>query len=450
MKLSMPGPVRDLLEGARSRNLTGRFGRDAAGMLALRVTFAVCYGVANIFLARILGAADYGSYTFAAAWLMLLGIPTVLGMDRFLVREVATYSVQGAWGQMRALLRQSNAHVLALSVTTGLLAAAVTWFIPWHSSSTMQVSFWIVLIALPFYSLKRALQAALQGLQHVIAGALPEMLITPSVLLVTIALGWRIWRPLHAPSAVAMLVLAHVIGFLVAIWLLRHFLPETARTATAVPVKLPWARSLFPLVFLSSMNVIYAQADLIALGTLKGARAVGFYGVADRNAELVNFLLIAVSLPLAPAVATIYALGDMQRLQVAVTKVVRVTFFLSLPVAAAFILFGYWWLLLLYGADFTEGRWPLAILSAGQLATAWTGPAVVLLTMTGHERDAARAIFISAAVNIILCLALISRWGPEGAAVAAASSAAVWSMLLAKAVRNRLGIRVSAFGATAV
>jgi len=112
----------------RSRNLAGRFGRDAAGTLALRVTFAVCYGVANIFLARILGAADYGSYTFAAAWLTLLGIPTVLGMDRFLVREVATYSVQGAWGQMRGLLRQSNAHVLALSVTTGLLAAAVAWF----------------------------------------------------------------------------------------------------------------------------------------------------------------------------------------------------------------------------------------------------------------------------------------------------------------------------------
>jgi hypothetical protein len=163
MKLSMPGPVRDLLEGVRSRNLAGRFGRDAAGTLALRVTFAVCYGVANIFLARILGAADYGSYTFAAAWLTLLGIPTVLGMDRFLVREVATYSVQGAWGQMRGLLRQSNAHVLALSVTTGLLAAAVAWFIPWHSNSTMQVSLWIALIALPFYSLKRALQAALQA-----------------------------------------------------------------------------------------------------------------------------------------------------------------------------------------------------------------------------------------------------------------------------------------------
>jgi O-antigen/teichoic acid export membrane protein len=258
MKLSMPGPVRDLLEGVRSRNLAGRFGRDAAGTLALRVTFAVCYGVANIFLARILGAADYGSYTFAAAWLTLLGIPTVLGMDRFLVREVATYSVQGAWGQMRGLLRQSNAHVLALSVTTGLLAAAVAWFIPWHSNSTMHVSLWIALIALPFYSLKRALQAALQGLQHVIAGALPEMLITSAVLIVAIALGWRILRRLHAPSAVAMLVLAHVIGLLVAIWLLRHFLPEAARTATAVPVKLPWARSLFPLVFLSSVNVIYA------------------------------------------------------------------------------------------------------------------------------------------------------------------------------------------------
>jgi O-antigen/teichoic acid export membrane protein len=450
MTFSILGPVRELLHGVRSRNLTGRFGRDVAGTLALRITFAVTYGVANIFLARILGAADYGSYTFAAAWLTLLGIPAVLGMDRFLVREIATYEVQGAWGQMRGLLRASSAHVLAISVSAALLAAAVTWFIPWHSSPTMQVSLWIAQLALPFYSLKRVLQAVLQGLQHVMAASLPEMLITPMVLILAVALGWKFLRPFHAPSAVGMLAFGHLAGFLVAAWLLWRFLPDAARTAATVPVKLPWMRSVFPLVFLSSVNVIYAQADLIALGALKGARAVGFYGVADRNAELVNFLLMAVSLPLAPAVATIYALGDMQRLQAAVSKVVRVTFLLSLPVAGAFILFGYWWLLLLYGADFTEGRWPLAILSAGQLATAWTGPAAVLLTMTGHEKDAARAIFISATVDVILCLTLITRWGPEGAAVAAASSAVVWSVLLAKAVRNRLGIRVSAFSPSSI
>jgi O-antigen/teichoic acid export membrane protein len=450
MKSSILGPARDLLQGVRSGDLTGRFGRDAAATLALKIAFAGCFGIANIFLARILGAADYGSYTFAMAWLTLLGIPTVLGMDRLLVREVAAYSIQGAWGQLRGVLRQANACVVALSVATALLAAAVAWFIPWHSSSSMQVCFWVVLIALPFYSLKRAVQAALQGLQHVIAASVPEFLITPVVLVVAILLGWKFLRPFHAPAAVAMLVLAHILGFLVAAWLLQHFLPGAARSATTVPVKLPWTRSVFPLVFLSSVNVVYAQADLIVLGALKGARVVGFYGVADRNAELINFLLMAVSLPLAPAVATIYAQRDIQRLQVAVTKVVRVTFLLSLPVAAAFILFGYWWLLLVYGADFTAGRWPLAILSAGQLATAWTGPAAVLLTMTGHEKDAARAVLISASLNVILCVALISRWGADGAAVAAASSAVVWSVLLAKAVRDKLGIRVSAFGTTSI
>ena len=450
MRLSILGPVRDLLQGVRSGNLTGRFGRDAAATLTLRITFAICYGVANIFLARILGAADYGSYTFAAAWLTLLGIPTVLGMDRFLVREIARYSVQGAWGQMQGLLRQAGNAVFLVSVATGLVAAAVAWIVPWRSGSTMQSTFLIALIALPFYSLKRARQATLQGLQHIVSGVLPEMLITPVFFVLVVALGWRFFGLFHAQWAISMLVLAHVVGFLFAAWLLRHFVPETARTAAIVSVKLPWTRSLFPLVFLSSVNVIYAQADVIVLGAMKGARAVGYYGVADRNAELVNFLLMAVSLPLAPAVATIYALGDMHRLQVAVTKVVRVTFFLSLPVALAFILFGYWWLLLVYGADFTEGRWPLAILSVGQLATAWTGPSAILLTMTGHERDAARAIFISAAVNTILCVVLISQWGPQGAAVAASSSAAVWSVLLAKAVRNRLGIRVSAFSAMGV
>jgi O-antigen/teichoic acid export membrane protein len=66
--------------------------------------------------------------------------------------------------------------------------------------------------------------------------------------------------------------------------------------------------------------------------------------------------------------------------------------------------------------------------------------------MTGHERDVARSLAISALLNIVLGLALIPGWGAEGAAVAAATSLVVWNIVLAVRVYRKLGIRPTAFG----
>ena len=63
----------------------------------------------------------------------------------------------------------------------------------------------------------------------------------------------------------------------------------------------------------------------------------------------------------------------------------------------------------------------------------------MLLNMTGHERDTALVVGMSAVANIALNLLLIPRLGLEGAAIATALGTLAWNVLLSYFVYKRLG-----------
>ncbi|MCK5230488.1 MAG: polysaccharide biosynthesis C-terminal domain-containing protein [Desulfobulbaceae bacterium] len=87
----------------------------------------------------------------------------------------------------------------------------------------------------------------------------------------------------------------------------------------------------------------------------------------------------------------------------------------------------------------------MAILAAGQLINAAMGSMGFLLNMTGYERDVARTLLMTAGLNILLNLALIPTFGMAGAASATAVSLTLWSILLYRIVKRRIGINSTAF-----
>ncbi len=172
-----------------------------------------------------------------------------------------------------------------------------------------------------------------------------------------------------------------------------------------------WRKSALPLMFAASSGVIYAQADTLMLGSIKGAKVVGIYGIADRGSDLIIVLVLVVSTALAPYVARLYAAGDLGGIERVAIKFARATFLCSLPMALVFVSFGYWYLLVFYGSAFTDGQRALTILSIGKILSVMLGLPGMILIMTGYERDAARAIGLSAITTILLNFVLIPRWG---------------------------------------
>ena len=81
------------------------------------------------------------------------------------------------------------------------------------------------------------------------------------------------------------------------------------------------------------------------------------------------------------------------------------------------------------------------------LSRAAVGPAERLLNMMGERIPCALVYAGAFALNFILCIVLIPRFGIEGAAIATASALAMESILLFCIAKRRLGMHVFILGA---
>ena len=440
------GLARGLLGKEETGSLGSHLARGAVGTLGLRVASSGLLLVISLILARLLGAEGFGAYAYAMAWVALLGVPSLMGLDRLLVRNVAAYRVKSAWRPMAGLLRWSNRTALLMSVGLAFLAGVISWALATHLDRQMLYAFWVVLVLLPVVTLTQLRQAAMQGLRRVVMGQVPEMLIHPLLFIGLIGGAYLVFASgLNPALAVGMNAMAAGVAFLIGVRLLHHALPQAVKEASPEYETRTWLKSALPLLFVGAVGVIHFRTDSIMLGAIKGAEAVGIYAVANRGVEFVLLPVRAVLLSLAPIMVTLYTTGQIARLQRIVTNAVRVILISALPLAVGLMVFGHWFLWL-FGPEYTQGRMALSILSGGQLISVGMGSALVLLIMTGHERPAAIAVGTSAVLNIALNATLIPKWGVEGAASATAISMVLSSFLAVIVVYRRLGIHSTALG----
>lgn len=206
-----------------------------------------------------------------------------------------------------------------------------------------------------------------------------------------------------------------------------------------------WLRALVPLMLVSAMYTVNSRTDQAMIGAMVGSGAVGIYAAAVRVADVVIFFIVAINAMLGPTVAGLYARRDQEGLQRIVTMTARWIGGLSIP--AAVVLYGLSGRILsLFGPEFPAGAWALRWLCCGQVVNACAGSVALLLTTTGHERDALKGITLGAVVNVAGNAVMIPRYGINGAAVATAFSTVVWNVGLGILVYRRLGINPTMFG----
>lgn len=420
--------------------------RGASGTFALQIISMGLGFLTGLLLARLLGAAGYGAYAYALSWIAVLGVPAVLGLDTLLVRDVAAYRVRSSWGLTSGLLRRANQAVMLVSITLAGLAALVAWALSDRFDAGVLPTLLVALVLLPLVSLVRLRQAALRGLQQVVLGQVPETLVRPFLFLALTGGIFFYFGDGFVPAwAMVLNVVVTGVAFVVGTLLLRRAIPQTVVKASPVYQNRTWVRSVLPLMVLRGLQAVNGQAAPVLLGTIGGVEGVGIYAVASRGADLISFVAFAANVALSPVIASLYAAGDMRRLQRVVTKSVRVVLFCSLSAALVLVLFrGFF--LGLFGEEFTRGGTALITLVVGLLVYAATAPAGALLVMTGYERDATLAVGTGALLNVILNVVFIPRYRLEGAASATAISMTLLSIIMVVLVYRRLGIHATALG----
>ena len=417
------------------------------GTFVLKVASIVFAFGTSLLLARLLGVKEYGIYAYAISWASLLSVPAVMGLNTLLIREVAKYKALEEWGSLRGILRWSDRAVLLTSIGIAAAFSLIVWLFQGKFSPEVRTALWIAMALVPLLSFLLLRQGGLQGLGHVVEAQVPQLFLLPATFLVLI-IGVYFVFGLSGVGVVGLRLIAGLVAVIGAFFLLRKYLrkylPEPVTDVPFLYHQREWVRSALPLLFVGAAGIINQQISTVIVGSMLGPKAAGIFDVAMKGATLVSFALVAINMPLAPAVASLYIQGEKELLQRLVTKSARFAFLGALVIALGLILFSHW-ILLIFGRAFIEGRLVLSILSVGWLIDVGLGPVGLLLNMTGYEKETAKCVAIAITINVVLGVLLTVILQSEGAAIAYTTSTAICNILLHVLVYKRLNIVASPF-----
>lgn len=433
---------RSLVGEGLSRTLV----RGATGYAGARVLGkGLGFGL-QLLLTNLLGAEGYGLYVYPLAWMSLLILVAVVGLDTTIVRYLPNYLTSEEPAKAKGLLLAGGRRVLVASLLTAGLVAAVVWLLRARLPPGLAPVFWSMSLLLVARALLTLYSAALRGLKRVLQSELCMSAVVPAVLGVTVA-GIYFLAPRALDATTVMLAHAGVtcLAIVVVATLLCRALPRDVLDASAnLTDRQKWHSVGWALLLVSASHLLLAKADVLMVGALVGTTGAGIYEIAARLAEGVGFGLQAVNSIAAPMISELYEKGDTEDLQDLLTLGARGVLLIAVP---AVVVLSFWGqsILGLFGDEFTTGYSVLLMLTLGQFVHALAGSVGFVMIMTDHHRESAAIIGSSAVINVLLNFWFIQLWGLEGAAFATAATTVLWNALLLRFVWVNLSLNTTAF-----
>jgi O-antigen/teichoic acid export membrane protein len=206
-----------------------------------------------------------------------------------------------------------------------------------------------------------------------------------------------------------------------------------------------WLAISLPILLVESFYLLLSYTDVLVLQQFRPSDEVGVYFAVVKTLALVSFIHYAMSATTAHRFSEYHALGEMERLSAYVSHAIKWTFWPSLVATMLLLALGKP-LLWLFGPQFVTGYDIMFVAAIGLVVRSAIGPVERLLNMLGHQHVCALAYASAFAMNLVLCLALVPRFGGHGAAAATSIALSFETVLLFWIVRRRLGLHVLAFG----
>jgi len=431
--------IRAIVAGGDDRALTQR---NAAVAFLVRCTSAFLLYVTQIAMARWMGSAEYGIYVFVWTCVLMAGALSHLGLALGIIRHIPVHREAGEHDHLRGLVDGGRAFALAAGTVVAIAGIVGLWLFEPYVSSSYGLAAYLGLVCIPLYALTEVQDGIGRGNGWMSAALVPPYVLRPMLLLVFMGIAYLAGWPMVATTAAkAAIAATWATGLIQAVWINRAMSATYGRGNRAYAPR-AWMTSSLPLLAISGCEILLQNTDIVVLSRFMTSTDVGIYFAAGKTMSLIMFVHYAVGSAMANRFASFSARGDTQGLRDAVRDAVNWTFWPSLAAAVVILALGKP-LLALFGPQFVTGYPVMAILVFGFLARSAMGPAEFLLHMQGEQRLCAVVMLSSAAVNILLNLILVPRYGIIGAATATAIALTMAAVLNAAVARWRLGVDVA-------
>lgn len=412
--------------------------RSALLALLVRIGAAGLGFGTQVLIAQLLGAQQYGLYSYFWVWIMIGGFVASLGFSEAATRFIAEYRDTDQFGLSLGFIRYSIALVLLVSggiAAVGFVSAAV-FADQLPAGHFLLIT--IALLCLPLFALQDLLEGSALAFSWTGLAHIPPYILRQALVAIILVLLVLLAQPATAVTALIAVLAAVLIATTVQ---LVVFLRRVRRTMTATKRETKrklWIKTALPMWMANGFQIFLTFSDIIVLGMFVDSSVVALYFAATRISSQVTAVQFAVTSSVAQRLASLNATNEMDALHGLIGNSAKWIFWPTLAVTLGVLIAG-WPLLWLFGSEFTAAYSVLPILAFGLLARASTGAAEDALKMVGHERAEFLAKAGSTVLNLVLNFILIPQLGIHGAALATALSIVVYSITLECLVRKFIG-----------
>ena len=430
------------LEGSSEASVTRRL---AGTIFVIRVLSAVLAYLSQILLARWMTGSDYGVYVYVWTWVLLLGSMMDFGISVSAQKIIPEYRARGEHALLRGFLSASRWMTFAVSsVVAALLAGAVKLLAPWIDAGAI-VPLYIGCITLPAFVVANTQDGIARSHDWMRLGLMPQFIVRQSLIIGITAGMFVASFDLGATAAMIASAAAVWIAMIGQTVLLNRRLGNRVEPGPKAYDVGGWLSISLPILMVEGFYLLLSYTDVLMLQQFRSSQEVGIYFAVVKTLALVSFVHYAMSATTAHRFAEYHALGDNARLSAYVAHSIKWTFWPSLGATILLLAFGRP-LLWLFGPQFVSGYDIMFVAAIGLVVRAAVGPVERLLNMLGHQYVCALAYAAAFVMNVVLCLALVPRFGGHGAAAATSISLAFETVLLFCIARRRLGLHMLAFG----
>jgi O-antigen/teichoic acid export membrane protein len=425
---------------------SGSVSRVARGSIAAFFVYGAAVGLtycSQLVVARLVGVDAYGVYAYVFAWMVVLAYFSALGFDVALLRFVPAYEAEGAWPLLRGVIQYAQRR--ALIVGGGVILVGVCAVLAGKSSPDMRNTFLVGFALVPVLALVWIRCSVVRAFGGVTAALVPDRVARDGVLIAilavaTLGFGWSI----GAPFVMLATLISSAVGLGCAGIAMRRRRPPIINVVTAKYDASAWRRAALPLVILGATEALMNRTGVILLGWMGDTTSAGIYSLAFNIALVVTLPRIAVNTLFAPTISGLFARNERATVQVLVTRAASWTLYAGGAIALTLFVLAEP-LLAWFGPGYEAGVPALRILLVGQAIAASAGSQLYVMTMTGHERNAAVLLGTCAAANAIASAVFIRLLGLDGAAIATAMTLLIWNAAMAVSIWRYLDLLPGVF-----
>jgi O-antigen/teichoic acid export membrane protein len=410
----------------------------AALVFGLRVVSAGMAYLIQIFLARSMGAFDYGIYIYAWTWVVMIGSLADFGFLTTAQRFIPEYVVRKQLSLLRGFLCAAQ-WVPAIG-GGGVCVFGLALVFAFRNSLAPHnvVPLYLACLCLPFYVLGSVQDGIARAYDWMVLGLAPDYLLRPAALFFLVAAVAVAGVMPDARIVMALVVAATAGAALVQLTVLNRRLRKVAAGAMHFDMRL-WSRVSFPIFLFSAFYLLLTNVDVVILEYFRTPQELAVYYAASKTLALVAFVSFSICTVSARRFSAYWTAGDRDQLERYFAQAIRWTFWSSLG-GAVFILIAAKPLLALFGPIYVSGYELMFIMALGLILQASTGPAEAILNMLHQEATCAGVYAVSFVFNLVSCVLLVPQYGAFGAAIAVTAALTLKSLLLFIFIKRRLSL----------